>query len=128
MGDSGITQRRQEAEVTPQAFRSGVLGDVVPRPSPNSSVLVNLGAPACRRLISHAFSPHEVISLIEAALPSEEEIEMILDFRGDDAQSFVDVVHEVHLHIPSFLVHTVLITFLPFLPSPLNSRLPLIRI
>ena len=81
------------------------------RPLFDSSTPVDLGAPACRRLIGQAFSPHEVISLIEAIFTGKDEIRMIRNLRGDAAQTFIDAVHEVRLHIPSFSRHS-LTTFL----------------
>jgi len=62
---------------------------------------VVLGTPAWKRLISRTFSSHEVISLIEATLMSEDAHVMIRDLRGDDAQTFVDVMQEV-CSIPLF--------------------------
>ena len=64
-------------------------------PDPDSSNFVNLDAPACKRLIRRAFSPQEVTSLIEAIFMSEDEVKMVRDLRGDDAQTFIDVIHEV---------------------------------
>ena len=64
-------------------------------PTPDSSILVDLDAPACRRLINHAFSPHEVVSLIETIFTSQDEIKMIGYLRGDNAQTFIDVIHDV---------------------------------
>lgn len=62
---------------------------------PDSSNLVNLDAPACKRLISRTFSPPEVISIIEAIFMSKDEVKMIRNLCGDDAQNFIDVMHEV---------------------------------
>lgn len=71
-------------------------------PTPDSSIIVDLDAPACRRLISHAFSPHEIIPLVEAVFTSQDEVKMIGYLRGDDAQTFIDVIDEVRPHTPSF--------------------------
>ena len=125
--DAGIAQRRQEPEIATQDFGTSILGGFPQKPLPDLPVLVDLGVPACRRLISHPSSPREVISLIEAVFTSEEEIKIVRDFRGDDAQSFIDVVHEVRFHLPSYLGHN-LITFVSFRPSLSNSHLPLIRL
>jgi len=65
---------------------------------PDPSTLVDLKEPACKRLISHAFSPREVVSLVEAVLANNDEVKMVREFRGDAAQAFVDVVHGVRLH------------------------------
>lgn len=67
---------------------------------PMTSSLVGLHASACERLIHRAFSPHEVISLIEAVFTSKREIQMVRDLRGDAAQVFIDVVHEARLYNP----------------------------
>ena len=64
-------------------------------PVPDSPILVNLDAPACKRLISRTLSPQEVTSLIEAIFTSKDEVKMVRDLRGDDAQTFIDVIHEV---------------------------------
>ena len=53
------------------------------------------GAAAWKRLISREFSSREVVSLIEAALTSEDSPMVIRDLREDDAQTFVDVIKEV---------------------------------
>lgn len=74
-------------------------------PAPNSSILIEPNAPACKRVISRAFSAHEVISLIEAIFTNKEEVRMIRGLSGDAAQTFIDVVHEVRLYIPSFPGH-----------------------
>ena len=58
--------------------------------------------PACKRLASRAFSPHEVIPLIEAIFTNQSEVKMIGCLCGDDAQTFIDVIHEVRLRHPSY--------------------------
>jgi hypothetical protein len=70
--------------------------------------LVDSDVSACKRLISHAYPPQEVISLIEAVFKSKDEIKMISDLRGDDAQTFIDVIHKVRLHHPSFPRHDLI--------------------
>jgi len=75
-------------------------------PVSDSPNFVNLGTPACRRLIRCKFSPQEVTSLIEAIFMSEDEVKMVRDLRGDDAQTFIDVIHEVRSVI-SFPRHSV---------------------
>jgi hypothetical protein len=95
--------------------------------APDPSILVDLEAPACKRLISHAFSPHEVISLVEAVFANKDEVKMVRELRGDDAQTFVDVVHGVRLHF----LHSLDAVCLPFstlTPLLLNLYLPLIRL
>jgi len=63
---------------------------------------VVLGAPAWKHLISCAFSSHEVISLLEATLTSEDAPMVIRDLSWDDAQTLVDVIQEV-CSIPLFM-------------------------
>ena len=70
-------------------------------PVPDSSTLVDPEAPACRRLISLAFSTHEVASLIESIFKNKAEVRAVRSLSGDAAQTFIDVVHKVRLHIPS---------------------------
>ena len=52
---------------------------------------------ACIRLATRAFAPHELVSLINNILMKKDEIEMIGCLDRDAAQTFIDVVHEVHL-------------------------------
>jgi len=75
-------------------------------PVPDSSNFVNVGTSACKRLIGRAFSPQEVTSLIEAIFMSEDEVKMVRDLREDDAQTFIDVIHEV-CSVPSFSRHSL---------------------
>ena len=84
-------------------------------PALDSSNVVNLDAPACKRLIRRAFSPQEVTSLIEAIFVSEDEAKIVRDLREDDAQTFIDVIHEV-CSVLSFSRHSLL-TCLLSLPS-----------
>ena len=55
---------------------------------------LNSDAPACRRLIERVFAPGELPSLIEAAFSSKDETDMIRRLRGNDAQTFIDVIDE----------------------------------
>ena len=77
------------------------------RPDPTVSIQVQRvpqplpGTPAWKYLIDHIYSPREVISLIETAFLDDGEVRLLYDPRGDDAQTFVDVIHEVRPHIPS---------------------------
>ena len=64
-------------------------------PTLDSPSLVDPDAPAWKRLINRTFSSHEFISLIEAMSTSEDELKIIRDLHGDDAQAFVDAVQEV---------------------------------
>ena len=80
-------------------------------PIPDSSILVE--PEACRRLISLAFSTHEVTSLIEAIFTNKAEIRMVRSLSGDAAQTFVDVVHKVRFRVLSFPKHST-ITFILF--------------
>jgi hypothetical protein len=69
-------------------------------PTPGPYIPVDSDIPAYKRLtsLSHLYFPHEVISLIEAVFKSIDEVKMVNHLRGDDAQTFVDVIHEVCLH------------------------------
>ena len=66
----------------------------------DSFIPVDFDVPACKRLtsLSHAFFPHEVISLIEVVFKSKDEVKMIGHLRGEDAQIFIDVIHRVRPH------------------------------
>ena len=69
-------------------------------PVPGSSVPVNFNVPTWKRLCSSAFPPPELISLAEAIFMSKDEVKVICNLRGDDAQSFIDAAHKVRLRIP----------------------------
>ena len=51
--------------------------------------------PTWKRLTSYTFPPHEVISFVEEIFASEDEVKAIHEIQGDDAQIFVNVIHEV---------------------------------
>ena len=54
------------------------------------------GPPAWKRLISRPLATHERIPLITTIFdPGKNEIEAVQSLRGDDAQTFVDIVDEV---------------------------------
>ena len=72
--------------------------------------------PICRRLISRAFSPHQLISLIEEIFTRKEEVNVISGLDRDAAQAFIDVVHEVR---PSVVFISVA---RPDHPCPLHFR------
>ena len=84
----------------------------------DSSILVDPKPSACRRLISYTFSPHETISLIKVIFTSKAEIDIIRGLRGDDAQTFIDVVHGVRLHFFSFPRYLLIASFAFDLPPP----------
>jgi len=62
---------------------------------------LNPNAPACERLIRRAFALHELPSLIEAISSGEDESDTIRCLRGDDAQTFIDVIDEARSTLPS---------------------------
>ena len=67
-----------------------------------SSVTADSEAPAWKRLISLTLLPHEIISLIEVIFASRDEVQAICVLHGDDAQTFIDVIHGVcFLFLPS---------------------------
>jgi len=49
---------------------------------------------ACGHLVRREFTTHELPSLIEAILSSNDEGEKVRCLPGDDAQTFVDVIDE----------------------------------
>ena len=61
----------------------------------NAAISTDDDLSACRRLISRAFSPHELPSLIEEIFTRKDEVRTIGSFARDEAQSFIDIVHEV---------------------------------
>ena len=63
--------------------------------TPESSIPIDPEVSACKRLLSSAFSPHELIPLIEEIFTRKDEVEMIGYLNRDAAQAFIDVVHEV---------------------------------
>jgi hypothetical protein len=59
--------------------------------------------PAWKRLISHALDPHERLSLIMAIFSDCDQVEMVTNLFGDDAQNFInaiDVVSTCALSLP----------------------------
>ena len=60
---------------------------------PNSSFSAS-NTTAYGRLVRREFTPHELPSLIEAILSSNDDGEMIHCLPGDEPQSFVDVIYE----------------------------------
>ena len=97
-----------------------------PDTSSDLSALADPKSSACRRLISHTFSPHETVSLIQVIFTSKAEINIIRDLRGDDAQAFIDAVHGVRLRfILSFLKHLLIGTFASDLPLSTYQALDL---
>lgn len=64
--------------------------------SSNSFFFFNFNTPVCQRLIEHLFTPDDLPSMIEAVFSSTDEGDTIRRLYGDDAQTFIDVVDEVH--------------------------------
>ena len=75
--------------------------------TPNFSLNPNLAA--CRHLIERRFVLHELPSLVEAVLSSEDEGEIICNFNMVDAQTLADVIDEAS-H-PLLVVVSLLIGF-----------------
>ena len=67
---------------------------------------INSDRPAYERLISRNFAQTEITSLLEAAFTSNHEACAIDALRGDDAQTFVEVVDEVRLALIRLLALT----------------------
>lgn len=97
-----------------------------PAPTPDLSSLIDLYAPVWRRLNDSTFSSHEFVSLIEEMFTSEGGVEAIRGLRGDNAQTFADVVQKA-CSGPLFKPYDLIIPFLPgtFAFEPLR---PLIRL
>ena len=72
----------------------------MPQPVPGTS--------AWKHLISRTFPSHEVVSLVEGIFEDEEEVRALNDLRGDDAQTFIDVIHEVRFRSPSPKKHVLI--------------------
>jgi len=66
--------------------------DLVPNPR---SISPSKFPPAVWRLIKRAFAVPDRSSLIESVFSSKDGSNMVRDLRGDDAQSFIDVIDEV---------------------------------
>ena len=60
-----------------------------------SSIPVSPDSPAWKSLISGPLPPSDVIFLIGMIFSSRDEIRTVCNLRGDDAQTFIDVIHEV---------------------------------
>jgi hypothetical protein len=71
------------------------LDELVIHPDTGSPTLGTSDIPAWKRLITHAFFQYEVVPLIEAIFTSRDEVKVVCDLDGDDAQIFVNVIHEV---------------------------------
>ena len=93
--DQDVAEVTREAHALDKATESPTV-----HPVPNPSIPFKPEAPACRRLISLAFSAHEVTSLIEAIFKNEAEVRAVRGLSGDAAQTFINVVHKVR---PAFL-------------------------
>jgi hypothetical protein len=74
--------------------------------APDPSTLVEVDAPVLKRLIGRTFLPHQTIPLIESIM-SKDGVQMINDLHGDDAQTFIDVIHEVRSTALPFLRHSL---------------------
>jgi hypothetical protein len=61
---------------------------------PGPSTPVNSDAPAWTRLINHT---HEAISLIEEIFTNKDEVNMVCDLSGGDAQIFINTKHNVRI-------------------------------
>lgn len=54
--------------------------------------------PAWKRLISHSLTAEERISLITTISLDDDQVNMVVQLSGDDAQTFVDMINEVSTH------------------------------
>ena len=73
--------------------------DVFAKPLPTRSDI-----PAWKCLIDRPLTSDERISLITEIFSDRNEIEVVRNLRGRNAQSFVNVIHEVRTRTPSALV------------------------
>ena len=67
----------------------------ITHPAAGSSVPAVPDPPAWKSLISHGLLPHEVIRLITVIFTNEDEVKAISGLCGEDAQMFVNRMHEV---------------------------------
>ena len=58
-------------------------------------MIPSFNIPACHRLIKRAFILCELSPLIEAVFSSKDEGDLVRCLRGEDAQTFIDVLYEV---------------------------------
>lgn len=65
-------------------------------------ILADLDAPACKRLISRTYFPREVVALIEVIFARKDEIKTMRELRGDDVQTFIDMMHGVRFTLLPF--------------------------
>ncbi|KAF9644353.1 kinase-like protein [Thelephora ganbajun] len=72
-----------------------ILRDERVYPARDSSIPVDIGAPARRRLTSRSLFPGEVVSLVEAITTGKDGVRLTDCLCGDTAQTFVNVVHEI---------------------------------
>jgi len=61
---------------------------------------LDLSSPLWKRLTNHTFPSYEV-TLIGEIFVNEKEVRALNDLRGDEAQAFIDVIHDVRLHTSS---------------------------
>ena len=67
----------------------------------NQSITVDLHRQALERLIGPAIPQDELPSVIEAAFSGGRTADVVDHLRGDDAQTFVDVIDGVRRRAPS---------------------------
>ena len=84
--------------------------------------------PAWKRLISYTLTTGERIPLITTIFSDRDEVEMVRNLSGDDAQTFIDMTDEVRLHklFRSGDKLTLIQTF-TFVNQALDSLTPEIR-
>jgi hypothetical protein len=59
--------------------------------------------PAWKRLISQTLTMHERIALISIIFSDRDQVDMVVNLSGDDAQNFIDVIDGVSLYMISCL-------------------------
>lgn len=69
---------------------------------PNSFFFLNFDTPAFERLIRREFPPNALLPLIEEIFSNWDEGDEIHHLRGDDAQTFIDVIYEACSALASY--------------------------
>ena len=84
------TQGKQEA-ASMYNFKPLSFTYTIPGPSPPA----DFNTPAWKCLITRSLPPSEIISLIGTIFVSKDEVKTVCTLRGNDAQAFVDAIHDV---------------------------------
>ena len=69
-----------------------------PLSPPDSPIHPSIDSPGWKRLISTSLAAHERTAMIATLFMNRDEVEAMKHIGGDDAQTFVDTIHEVRFH------------------------------